>query len=58
MKYAIREITTGQYAQITFCPMVAKRVKDIKKASRWPKKGMAETVALELCDCEVVETKD
>lgn len=58
MTYAIREITTGQYVRITFCPMIAKRVKSIKKATQWPEKGMAETAVLELCDCEVVETKD
>lgn len=58
MAYIIREKTTGCYASVSFCPMIAKRVKSIKKASQFPEKGMAETIALELCDCEVVETKD
>lgn len=58
MAYIIREKTTGCYVKFSFFPMIPKRVKSIKKASRWPEKGMAETIALELCDCEVVETKD
>ena len=56
MKYVIKCTDCNKYAKVSFCTMVAIKV-DLKEASRWPEKGMAETIALELCDVEVVEVK-